>query len=75
MDKEKLNKVIGKNIREYRKKRDLSLYDISEYVDLSYRTIEFIERGAKGMRIDKLIKFADILSVRVDDLIKGWEHC
>lgn len=75
MDSKKLNKVIGKNIKKIREKRGLTLYDMEDEMELSYESITRIEYGTRGTNIKNLIKFADILSVNLDDLIKGWENC
>jgi len=63
--------TIAKNIRKYRKKRELSQDKLSRLADVAHATIIKIESGAnKNPTIETLAKIAKALSVGVDDLIK-----
>ncbi|PIS38861.1 MAG: DNA-binding protein [Candidatus Nealsonbacteria bacterium CG08_land_8_20_14_0_20_43_11] len=63
--------IIGKNIRHYRKKLELSQDKLSKLAEVAYNTIVKIESGENpNPTIDTLTKIAKALEVGVDDLIK-----
>ena len=67
------NKIstIGKNIKNLRKKRNLSQDKLSKLADISYNTIIKIETGGiQNPTIGTVQKIAKALGVSVNDLIK-----
>jgi len=63
--------TIAKNIKKYRKERNLSQDKLSKLADVSHATIVKIESGGiKSPTIDTVQKIAKALGVSVDDLIK-----
>lgn len=62
---------IGKKIKKYRKKLDISQDTLSKRASLAFHTIAKIETGATpNPTIDTVKKIADALGVGVEDLIK-----
>jgi len=62
---------IGKNIKKYRNKLDISQDILSKRANLAFHTIAKIEAGATlDPRIETVKKIADALRVTIDDLMK-----
>ncbi len=61
-------KSIGLNIRENRKKRNLSIEQLAELLDVSGSFLGLVERGQRGLGIEKLCKLTDIFNISLDDL-------
>ena len=60
---------IGKNIKKYRKKRNLSQDKLSKQANVTYNTLIKLESGANNNpTILTLSKIARALKVKVDDL-------
>jgi len=63
--------TIAKNIRKYRKERELSQDKLSRLADVSHATIIKIESGGiQSPTIDTVQKIAKALGVGLEDLIK-----
>ena len=63
--------TIAKNIRKYRKKRELSQDKLSRLADVAHATIIKIESGGiQSPTIDTVQKIAKALGVGLEDLIK-----
>jgi transcriptional regulator with XRE-family HTH domain len=58
-------KELGKNIAEYRKKKDWSQEFLAEKVDLSREYIGRVENGQKSISLRKLFLIADVLGTPV----------
>lgn len=56
-------------LREIRKKRNMSVPELSRLSSVSVRTIEDLEKRGDG-RVSTLIKLADALEVTLDDLCR-----
>ena len=62
---------IGKKIKKYRKKLDISQDTLSKKAGLAFHTIAKIETGATpNPTIDTVKKIADALGVSLDELTK-----
>ena len=61
--------TLGKNIKKYRKLKNLSQNQLAEMVDLSREHLACIETGKEFIRLRKLFLIADILEVPVKNLI------
>lgn len=60
-----------KNLAGLRKKKGLTQEGLARKADISYHTIIKLESGGiADPRIGTVIKIADALGVRIDDLIK-----
>lgn len=58
------------NLREIRKKQNLSVPELSRISGVPVRTIEDLEKRGDG-RVSTLIKLADALHVTLDHLCRG----
>ena len=61
--------LLGQNIRKYRKLRKLKQKDIAVALDCSYEFISHVEHGRMSLSLKKLFQIADILEVKMTDLI------
>lgn len=62
-------KIIGANIRFERQKRDLTIEELSEILNIAPGFLGLIERGQRGTSIKNLCKIAEFFSISLDDLI------
>ena len=60
---------IGKKIKEFRLKKNLTQENLAEQVELSVTYICMIETGRKHISLQKIVQIADALDVTVDKLI------
>lgn len=63
------NKIIGSNIRYERKKRDLTIEELSDILCIAPGFLGLIERGQRGTSIKNLCRIADFFSLSLDELI------
>lgn len=63
------NKIIGSNIRFERQKRDLTIEELSEILNIAPGFLGLIERGQRGTSIKNLCKIANFFSITLDELI------
>ena len=63
------NKNIGSNIRFERLKRDLTIEELSEILNIAPGFLGLIERGQRGTSIKNLCKIAEFFSISLDQLI------
>lgn len=61
--------IIGKRIKEARKKKHLSQAQLCELVGLSDGYISYIETASKGVSLDALVRIANALNVTADELL------
>lgn len=62
--------MIGKRLKELRRKFDWSQQKLTEKAGLSYNVITKIEQGAaKNLNIQTLIKLSDAFNIPLDELI------
>lgn len=57
---------IGKQIKTYRKARDLKQIDIAVILDCKQSYISQLEKGQKKIRLDQLLKIADEFNLPLD---------
>ncbi len=62
-------KLLGNNIRKYRKAKNLKQRDLAIALDCSYEFICHIEHGNMAISLKKLFQIADILGVKMTNLI------
>ena len=62
-------KLLGKRIREERRKRDLTQEQLAEAVDITYPYVGQVERGERGISLETLIKITNQFGVTVDYLL------
>ena len=63
-------KVVGQQIRAYRKQADLSQEELAEKASLSYKYLGEVERGYVNVSLDSLMRIAKSLKVKVHDLTR-----
>lgn len=61
--------LLGKNIKKYRNLKNLTQRDLAVALDCTYEYICHIERGQMSISLKKLFQLADILEVKMSDLI------
>jgi len=62
-------KLLGNNIRKYRKSKGYRQLDLALAMDLSEDYICRVENGIEFLSLRKLFQLADILEVKMSDLI------
>lgn len=60
---------LGQNIKKYRKEKRLKQRDIAVALDCTYEFICHVERGQMSISLKKLFQLADVLHVKMTDLI------
>lgn len=69
----KIASSLGTHIRKLRKKRGLTIRELSDKADLSTDFISDIERGRKEPSVTTLSKLSDALGVKISYLLKPVE--
>ena len=62
-------KIIGNRIKELRKKKHLTQFQLAELVDVSTVYVSYIENGKRQLSLDNLINIANVLEVSCDDIL------
>lgn len=63
--------VLGKRIREERTSRSLTIEQLSELVNLSPSYLGLVERGERGLSVEKLVKVSGVFGIPMDLLLQG----
>jgi transcriptional regulator with XRE-family HTH domain len=66
-----IDKIVGQNIRRYRRIADYTLSDFSEQIGISYQQIQKYESGTNRIPAGRLYFIAKILDKSVDELYDG----
>ncbi len=66
-------KVLGRRVREERTCRNLTIEQLAELVSLSPSYLGLVERGERGLSLDKLISISNVFGVTIDSLLKDVE--
>jgi transcriptional regulator with XRE-family HTH domain len=67
-NKDRLDRIIGGNIRFERETRRISREELAEILDLTVSHMGLIERGERGATAVNLEKLSGIFGVRIDSL-------
>ena len=75
-DKQNINNpdflvIIGKNLRELRLNKGISILDASLECEMDSKYLGQIETGKRNPTINVLIKLADFYGVNISDIFKG----
>ena len=62
-------KKLGENIKKYRELKEMKQIDLAVSLGFSGEYICRVERGQKYMSLRKLFKLADVLEVKISDLM------
>lgn len=65
-----LQKVVGRNLRAYRKKKGLSQEDFADFVGVHRTYMGGLERGERNLTLQSLEKLAEALGVDVRELLR-----
>lgn len=66
----KNNEIIGKNIKSYREKSNLTQSQVADYLGISRELISLFETGQREINLKKLESLADFFGVELLDLIE-----
>ncbi len=66
-------KKLGNNIKQLRKKLDLSQEQLAEKADLHRTYIGGIERGERNVSLDNIVAISRALGVSASELLEGVE--
>lgn len=64
-------KILGKNIKYYRKQKNLTQEQLAECLELSVGFISQVERGIAKMSLDTLIELCDFLDCSAGDILNS----
>lgn len=62
-------KLIGNRIKDLRKKKHLTQFQLAELIDVSTVYVSYIENGKRQLSLDNLINIANVLEVTCDDIL------
>ena len=63
-----MEKVIGKRIQEYRKKKGVTLEQLSEILNISPHYLSALERGIYNIKLETLVKILNYLDCSADEI-------
>ena len=69
MSKEELFKQIGLKIRELRERKNFSLQEFSDKIDIEYSNLIRIEKGRTNPTLGTLYKICQALNVKLIDIV------
>ena len=61
--------IIADNVRLYRKKANLTQFELAEKADLSLESIKRLEAGKRGMSLENFMRVADALQIPLSYLL------
>ncbi len=64
-------RILGKNIKYYRKQKNLTQEQLAESLELSVGFISQVERGIAKMSLDTLIDLCDFLDCSAGDVLNS----
>jgi len=67
----KHRRILGENIRTYRKQTRMSQEKLAERADLNTTYVSAVERGEENISVDALVRISIALKVSLADLIRG----
>lgn len=70
MDKNKLLKKFGKNVKIERIKKDLTQEKLAEILDVSTNYLACIENGRQNMSLGKILELSNALNIKIDILLR-----
>ncbi len=63
-----MEKIIGKRIQEFRKKKGMTQEELSEIIDISPHYLSALERGIYNIKLETLVKILNILECSADEV-------
>jgi len=64
-------RVLGQNIRAYRKQAELSQEELAEKASLSVIFLSLLENGHRTASFDSLLRIAKALGIKLENLVHG----
>ncbi|WP_423488538.1 helix-turn-helix domain-containing protein [Mycobacteroides sp. PCS013] len=64
-----LQKIVGRNLRRYRKERGLSQEAFADHVGVHRTYMGAVERGERNLTLQSLERMADILEIDARELL------
>lgn len=71
LEKEKISKTFGKNLRRLRLERGIKTSELASRCEIERHHVNRYENGAINPTIYALIKMAKALDVSIEELLKG----
>lgn len=65
--------MIGSHIRDYRREKKMSQFDLGQAMGIDQTLISRIERDRRKVTADELTKFAYVLGVTIEELLNSKE--
>lgn len=62
-------RILGRRIKEIRKRRNITQAELSEVIDKNPSFVSYIESGTRSMSLETLIQLANALQVSTDLLL------
>ncbi len=63
-----MEKLIGKRIQEYRKKKGLTQEELSEIIEISPHHLSALERGVYNIRLETLVRILNCLGCSANEI-------
>lgn len=63
-------KILGSRIRELRKSKNLTQFELAEKIGLSTNFIGMVERGERNTTVDKIFKLAKAFNITMEEFFK-----
>ena len=63
-----MEKIIGKRIQEFRKKKGMTQDELSEIIDISPHYLSALERGIYNIKLETLVKILNTLGISADEV-------
>ena len=63
-----MEKIIGKKIQEYRKKKGVTQEQLSEVLDITPHYLSALERGIYNIKLETLVKILNYLDCSADEI-------
>ena len=63
-----MEKIIGKRIQEFRKKKGMTQEELSEIIDISPHSLSALERGIYNIKLETLVKILNTLDISADEV-------
>ena len=64
-----LYRILGEMLREERIKRDLTLEQVAEYIEMTPKTVQRYEQGERKIKIGTIIKICQMFNIDSNDLM------
>lgn len=66
-----VRKEVGRRVKELRKARGLTQAAVAAQLETSTQRVQYIEAGKANLRLDTLIKLANVLDCGIEELLGG----